>query len=74
MIFSLGFSVYRFGVAVDLSTSESKVPVRILGRDVSILFTFEIFKTDFFSRFFCESIWSSGRSLDLGVIGPQFES
>ena len=36
----------RFGLSVDLSTSESKVPVRILGRDDSILFTFNIFKID----------------------------
>ena len=44
--FFLGFSMDQFGLAVDLSTSESEVPVRILEHDVNILSSFDHFKID----------------------------
>ena len=42
-----GFSVDRIVLAVDFSTLESEVPVRILGIDVNVvLFTFDTFQND----------------------------
>ena len=63
----------RFGLAVDLATSESKVPVRILGQDVNIFVSLDHF-CGIVVRFFCVLSSSSDRSFDFKVKGPPFES